>query len=144
MSLSGALHNLAVNDEEAQEAVATAGAIPPLISLMQNASPDLQAKAAATIWSIAGREENRKRIMEAGGIPPLVRMVQVHTHTHTHGRHTHTLQTRTHLAHTHAPCTHTQCTHTRHARLRAHTTLHTPRCVQDRHKVIRDIRPYML
>ena len=51
---AGALHNLAVNDEEAQEAVATAGAIPPLISLMQNASPDLQAKAAATIWSIAG------------------------------------------------------------------------------------------
>ena len=47
-------HNLAVNDEEAQEAVAAAGAIPPLISLMQNASPDLQAKAAATIWSIAG------------------------------------------------------------------------------------------
>ena len=43
---AGALHNLAVNDEEAQEAVATAGAIPPLISLMQNASPDLQAKAA--------------------------------------------------------------------------------------------------
>ena len=46
---AGALHNLAVNDEEAQEAVALAGAIPPLISLMQNASPDLQAKAAATI-----------------------------------------------------------------------------------------------
>ena len=69
---AGALHNLAVNDEEAQEAVALAGAIPPLISLMQNASPDLQAKAAATIWSIAGREDNRKRIMDAGGIAPLV------------------------------------------------------------------------
>ena len=39
---AGALHNLAVNDEEAQEAVAAAGAIPPLIALMQNASPDLQ------------------------------------------------------------------------------------------------------
>jgi len=43
---------------------------------MQNASPDLQAKAAATIWSIAGREDNRKRIMDAGGIAPLVKMIQ--------------------------------------------------------------------
>jgi len=41
---AGALHNLAVNDEEAQEAVAAAGAIPPLIALMQNASPDLQVR----------------------------------------------------------------------------------------------------
>ena len=32
--------------------------------------------SAATIWSIAGREENRKRIMDAFGIPPLIRMIQ--------------------------------------------------------------------
>ncbi len=39
---AGALHNLAVNDEDAQEAVANAGAIPPLVTLMTNATPDLQ------------------------------------------------------------------------------------------------------
>jgi hypothetical protein len=35
-------HNLAVNDEDAQAAVAEAGAIPPLVALVENGTPDLQ------------------------------------------------------------------------------------------------------
>ena len=55
------------------EAVATAGAIPPLVELMRGqCGPEAQKEAVRALWALADDENNRKSIAEANGIDPLM------------------------------------------------------------------------
>lgn len=58
------------------EAVAAAGAIPPLVDLLSgDCGASAQQKAAEALWALAGANSNRVAIADAGGIGPLVELL---------------------------------------------------------------------
>lgn len=79
---SGALWNLAVNDNQSvRAAIAEAGAIPPLIALVRNGVGKQREYGAGTLRHLAREgdamsEANQLTIAQAGGIPPLVALVR--------------------------------------------------------------------
>ena len=53
-----------------------AGAIPPLVGLLETGSADASYYAANVLETVAVNDENRVVIREAGGIPPLLALVE--------------------------------------------------------------------
>ena len=65
------LGNLAYNDSN-QLAIAKAGAIPALVSLIIKSTPTAMERAISAIGNLAFNDMNRKAVPKAGAIPPLV------------------------------------------------------------------------
>jgi hypothetical protein len=74
-SLTPCLHltlgNLAYNDSN-QLAIAKAGAIPALVSLIIKSTPTAMERAISALGNLAFNDVNRKAIPKAGAIAPLV------------------------------------------------------------------------
>ena len=71
-----ALRKMARNSEN-QILIAKAGAIPPLVALLQNGTDVAKENAAGALMFIAYRNDNNKvAIAQAGAIPPLVALLQ--------------------------------------------------------------------
>ena len=79
---AGALWNLATNEEN-QVAIAAAGGIAPLVTLVKKgtpgAKPGAREIAAGALWNLSGNDENDAAIVAAGGIAPLVKLVKMGT-----------------------------------------------------------------
>ena len=73
--MAAALWSMADDSPANQAAIAEAGGIPSLISMLTN-NPDVHADAAGALWSLAAAPENQKEIAERGGIPPLVALLR--------------------------------------------------------------------
>ena len=58
-----------------REAIAWAGSIPPLVTLLGTGTPRSKEAAAHALWSLAVSDDNKSSISEAGCIPLLVAMV---------------------------------------------------------------------
>jgi hypothetical protein len=71
----GALHNLAVNDEQAQGVMTTEAAVKRLAVLMGSTDEDLRCKAVATVWTLACRGESQRLIGEWGAVPAIVALL---------------------------------------------------------------------
>jgi hypothetical protein len=56
-------------NEENRVAIASGGAILPLITLLASPSVRLQEWAAGTLWNLSADEKNRAMLMSAGAIP---------------------------------------------------------------------------
>ena len=72
--LASALWNLSFNNTTNQERVASCGAIPLLIALLDDHA-DIHRDAAGALWSLAADATNRKLIADEGGIPELVKLL---------------------------------------------------------------------
>lgn len=56
-------------------AIANAGAIEPLIHVLETGSPEAKENSAATLFSLSVMEENKSRIGRSGAIGPLVELL---------------------------------------------------------------------
>ena len=64
-------------NEEKMVLIAEAGAIPPLVALLQNGSTDKsKSNAAAALYTLSDNKDNRVAIARAGAIPALVLVLQ--------------------------------------------------------------------
>mmetsp|Transcript_108798 Transcript_108798/g.306598 ORF Transcript_108798/g.306598 Transcript_108798/m.306598 type:complete len:768 (+) Transcript_108798:130-2433(+) len=75
------LRNLAVESAENQVAIVQAGALIPLVDLLQDAEPDVREEAARALWNLVrGTREingrNQLAIAQAGAIGPLIRLLE--------------------------------------------------------------------
>ena len=70
-----ALRHLA-SDDVNQLAIASAGGIVSLISLIQSGTEGQKKEAAAALANLAASDANRVAIASAGGIAPLIKLVQ--------------------------------------------------------------------
>ena len=68
-----ALWNLAINAEN-KVAIAEAGAVRPLVTLMTNGSVHCREAAAGAIRNLAVNEKNQEEIVAEGGVRPLVEL----------------------------------------------------------------------
>ena len=73
--LASALWKMSSNNQTNQTRVANCGAIPLLISLIDD-HDDIHRDAAGALWSLAADTENQQLIADAGGIPALVGLLQ--------------------------------------------------------------------
>jgi hypothetical protein len=74
--LAVALANLAANNAENQVLIAQAGAIVPLVTLVQSGTDGQKEHAARALRNLADNDENKVLIAQAGAIAPLVTLVQ--------------------------------------------------------------------
>jgi vacuolar protein 8 len=71
---AGALANLAANAKN-QVLIAQAGAIAPLVTLVQSGTAGQKENAAAALMNLTASAENQVLIAQAGAIAPLVTLV---------------------------------------------------------------------
>ncbi|CAL0334742.1 unnamed protein product [Lupinus luteus] len=71
IAIANSLLNLSINDNN-KAAIATAGAIEPLIHVLETGSPEAKENSAATLFSLSVIEENKITIGRSGAIRPLV------------------------------------------------------------------------
>ena len=70
---AGTLANLAFLNAANQQAIAAAGAIPPLVAALRGGGGDtLRARAARALWTLTCNAANGQAVTAAGAIPPLV------------------------------------------------------------------------
>ena len=69
---------MCIRDSNAKNKVliAQAGAIAPLVTLLQSGTAGQKENAANALWSLARNAENQVLIAQAGAIAPLVTLVQ--------------------------------------------------------------------
>ena len=72
--VAGALTNLADSNDANQRAVVAAGAIPPLVALLGDASASHREEAAGTLMNLAACDDNKGAIVGATPLGPLVRV----------------------------------------------------------------------
>jgi len=75
------LRNLAAENLENQEAIVQAGAIVPLVQLLQDADPNMREEAARALWNLARSNkevngQNQVAIAQAGAIRPLIELLE--------------------------------------------------------------------
>merc|ERR1719453_1172360 len=72
-----ALRNLADSNAENQAAIAQAGAIVPLVKLLEDGMPNVRSEAARALWNIARENfDNQVAIVRAGAAIPLVALLK--------------------------------------------------------------------
>ena len=72
---AAALSDLAHNNSDTQMAIAKAGAIPPLVQMLEHADAGTQEHATCAIWHLAANSDNQIAIAKASGIAPLVKLL---------------------------------------------------------------------
>eukprot|EP00929_Paragymnodinium_shiwhaense_P106430 TRINITY_DN7180_c0_g2_i1.p1 TRINITY_DN7180_c0_g2~~TRINITY_DN7180_c0_g2_i1.p1 ORF type:complete len:809 (-),score=234.95 TRINITY_DN7180_c0_g2_i1:235-2661(-) len=75
------LRNLAADNTENQVAIVQAGAIAPLVKLLQDSDEVMREEAARALWNLARSSKNinshnQNAIAQAGAIPPLIRLLE--------------------------------------------------------------------
>lgn len=75
------LRHFAAEHAENQIAIAQAGAITPLVQLLEDSSPGLREEAARALWNLARNNkdinvDNQVAIVSAGAIRPLIRLLE--------------------------------------------------------------------
>jgi len=73
--LAMALWSMSHNNTAVQQAIASAGGVPLLISLLSD-DPEIHRSAAGALWSLAADARNQKLIAAEGGIPHLVELLR--------------------------------------------------------------------
>merc|ERR1719188_2623032 len=72
-----ALRNLASGNPENQAAIAQAGAILPLVKLLEDGMPGVREEAARALWNLAmDNFDNQVAIVRAGAAIPLVALLK--------------------------------------------------------------------
>merc|ERR1712151_1281451 len=72
-----ALRNLAAGNAENQVAIVQAGAIVPLVKLLEDGMPGVREEAARALWNLAKNNfDNQVAIVRAGAAIPLVALLK--------------------------------------------------------------------